>query len=195
MNQTARRPGLGILLAILATLCFALLDTGSQYAGRLAVPVLMAIWLRFAIQTLMTTALLWPQYRGRLFQTQAPRAQLLRGLLMIGSFGFSFLSLMFIPVGEFTAIMMLIPLAVTLLASLLLRERVGPLGWLLVAGGFSGALIVIRPHGSDFHLGMLLPLQAFEALALLLLEADALADVDMLVRIHARQARRPLTSR
>lgn len=60
MNQTARRPGLGILLAILATLCFALLDTGSQYAGRLAVPVLMAIWLRFAIQTLMTTALLWP---------------------------------------------------------------------------------------------------------------------------------------
>ena len=137
MNQTARRPGLGILLAILATLCFALLDTGSQYAGRLAVPVLMAIWLRFAIQTLMTTALLWPQYRGRLFQTQAPRAQLLRGLLMIGSFGFSFMSLMFIPVGEFTAIMMLIPLAVTLLASLILRERVGPLGWLLVAGGFS----------------------------------------------------------
>ena len=120
--------------------------------------MLIAVWLRFAIQTLMTTALLWPQYRGRLFQTQAPRAQLLRGLLMIGSFGFSFLSLMFIPVGEFTAIMMLIPLAVTLLASLILRERVSPLGWLLVAGGFSGALIVIRPHGSDFHLGMLLPL-------------------------------------
>lgn len=167
MNQTARRPGLGILLAILATLCFALLDTGSQYAGRLAVPVLMAIWLRFAIQTLMTTALLWPQYRGRLFQTQAPRAQLLRGLLMIGSFGFSFLSLMFIPVGEFTAIMMLIPLAVTLLANLLLRERVGPLGWLLVAGGFSGALIVIRPHGSDFHLGMLLPLLSVLVNALL----------------------------
>lgn len=167
MSTIARRPSLGIILAILATLCFALLDTVSKYAGKLLVPVLMAIWLRFAIQTLMTMALLWPQYRGRLFQTQAPRAQLLRGLLMIGSFGFSFLSLRFLPVGEFTAIMMLIPLAVTLLASLILRERVSPLGWLLVAGGFSGALIVIRPHGSDFHLGMLLPLLSVLVNALL----------------------------
>jgi drug/metabolite transporter (DMT)-like permease len=158
MDATTRRPGLGIILVILATLCFALLDTVSKYAGQLLVPVLLAIWLRFAIQTLMTTALLWPQYRGRLFKTRAPGAQFLRGLLMVGSFSLSFLSLRFLPVGEFTAIMMLVPLVITLLASLILRERVGPLGWLLVAGGFSGALIVIRPQGSDFHLGMLLPL-------------------------------------
>ncbi len=156
MKQTARRPG----LVILATLCFALLDTGSQYAGRLAVPVLMAIWLRFAIQTLMTTALLWPQYRGRLFQTQAPRAQLLRGQLMIGSFGFSFLSLMFIPVGEFTAIMMLIPLAVTLLASLILRERVGPLGWQWLSGSRQWAAIALM--GLFGSIGHYLLIKAFQ---------------------------------
>jgi drug/metabolite transporter (DMT)-like permease len=167
MDIPARRPGLGIVLAVLATLCFALLHTISKYAGKLLVPVLMAIWLRFMIQTLMTAALLWPQYRSRLFQARAPGWQLARGVLMIGSFGLSFLSLRFLPVGEFTAIMMLVPLAVTLLASLILRERVGPLAWLCVAGGFTGALIVIRPHGSDFHLGLLLPLLSVLVNALL----------------------------
>lgn len=142
---------------VCATLCFALLDTTSQYVGHL-VPVAMAVWLRYVTQTVMTTALLWPQQGRRLFRVQAPGWQLGRGLLLLSSSTVAYLSLQHVPVGEFTAIMMLVPLAVTLLAALLLRERVAPLTWLLVAGGLVGALIVIRPKGSDFHGALLLPL-------------------------------------
>lgn len=167
MTAAQGRPGLGIALGVLATLCFALLDTSSRYAGQLMVPVQMAIWLRCLIQTLLTTALLWPQYRGSLLRTNAPGQQIARGVMMLASFTLGFLSLRFMPVGEFTAIMMLVPLAVMLLAGLILRERIAPGAWWLVALGLSGALIVIRPHGSDFHAGMLLPLLAVAVNALL----------------------------
>lgn len=149
--------GRGIVLAILATLCFALLDTTSQYVGS-AVPVLMAVWLRFVVQTILTAALLWPRQRQALFRTRAPGWQLLRGALMVTSGTVAYLALQHVPVGEFTAILMLVPLGITLLAALLLRERVSALAWLLVLGGLAGALMVVRPVGSNFSLGMLLPL-------------------------------------
>lgn len=157
LSNHPSHPTLGIALAILATLGFALLDTTSQYVGKV-VPVLMAVWFRFVVQAGLTAALLWPQYRRRLFITRAPGWQLARGVLMIGSSTVGFLSLRFLPVGEFTAIMMLIPLVITLLAALVLREHVPPMAWVLIGGGFAGALLVIQPHGSDFHVGMLLPL-------------------------------------
>jgi drug/metabolite transporter (DMT)-like permease len=77
---------------------------------------------------------------------------------MLGSSVVAYLALRHVPVGEFTAIMMLVPLAVTLLAALMLREPVSALTWALVIGGLAGAMIVIRPKGSDFHGAMLLPL-------------------------------------
>lgn len=159
MNAPAppHRTALGIALLVCATLCFALLDTTSQFVGP-AVPVLMAVWLRYVVQTLMTTALLWPQRGRALLRTRAPGWHLGRGLLMLGSSATAYIALRHVPVGEFTAIMMLVPLVVTLLAALMLRERVSVLTWALVVGGLTGALIVIRPKGSDFHGAMLLPL-------------------------------------
>jgi drug/metabolite transporter (DMT)-like permease len=150
-------PGRGIALAVLATACFALLDTTSQYVGGV-VPVMMAVWLRFVVQAGMTAAMLYPSQGRSLFVTRAPWWQLLRGALMVTSGTVAYISLQHVPVGEFTAILMLVPLVITLMASLLLREHVSGLTWLLVAGGLSGALIVVRPKGSDLNVGMFLPL-------------------------------------
>jgi drug/metabolite transporter (DMT)-like permease len=70
----------------------------------------------------------------------------------------AFASLKYMPVGEFTAIIMVSPLAVTVLAATVLHERVTPLRWVLVAGGFAGTLVIIRPGGEAFHWASLLPL-------------------------------------
>jgi drug/metabolite transporter (DMT)-like permease len=151
------RAGLGITLTVLATLCFALLDTASQYIGP-SVPVLMVIWARFLVQTVTTLALLWPERGRSLWVARRPAWQLLRGVVMVFCSAGAYLSLQHVPVGEFTAIMMLVPLSVTLLAAMLLHERVGALNWLLVGGGFTGALIVVHPGDGDFTLWLLLPL-------------------------------------
>ena len=72
----------------------------------------------------------------------------------------AFAALRRMPVAEFTAIVMLTPLAATLLARVWLHERVSRLRWLLVAGGFIGALIVIRPGSGVIGWAALLPLAA-----------------------------------
>jgi drug/metabolite transporter (DMT)-like permease len=84
-------------------------------------------------------------------------------LLLVGSSLAAFTALQHIPVAEFTAIVALSPLVVTVLAALIFRERVSLLRWLLVLGGFAGALIIIRPGAESFSAMMLLPLLVLAA--------------------------------
>jgi drug/metabolite transporter (DMT)-like permease len=120
--------------------------------------VLLAVWFRYMFQAVAVTAVMLP-VRGRaLLRTDHPRFQALRGLLLLSVSLISFIALQYMPVGEFTAIIMVTPLAVTLLAALFLKERVSVWRWLLVTGGFAGALVVVRPGGQLFGWASLLPL-------------------------------------
>jgi len=47
---------------------------------------------------------------------------------------------------------------ITLLAATTLKEQVSPLRWALVAGGFAGTLVILRPGGEAFSWAMLLPI-------------------------------------
>jgi drug/metabolite transporter (DMT)-like permease len=149
----------GIVLLVTAVACFAVLDTTTK-AVTLSVPVLMALWVRYAFQAIATTLAVLPKRGWSLPPTAHPKFQTLRGVLLLCTSLFAFFSLKYMPVGEFTAIVMITPLVMTLLASFTLGERVSGLRWLLVAGGFTGTLIIIRPGGGDggFNWAMLLPL-------------------------------------
>ncbi|MFZ2296583.1 MAG: DMT family transporter [Polaromonas sp.] len=147
----------GIALLVAALACFSVLDTTTKLIT-LSVPVLMALWFRFAFQALATTAALLPKRGWALPHTIHPKFQFLRGVLMLTTSVLAFFSLKHMPVGEFTAIVMITPLVMTLLASFALDERVSGLRWILVIGGFVGTLIIIRPGGGSFEWAMLLPL-------------------------------------
>ncbi len=146
----------GIALMIAAVACFATLDTLTKGVGG-AVPVVMALWVRYLAQTALTGAVLLPA-RGRfLLHTRRPVLQCLRAALMLMSSLCAFFSLRVLPVGDFTAVAMLTPLAITLAAAALMGERVSPVRWLFLLLGFAGAVMVIRP-GPEFQPAMLLPL-------------------------------------
>ena len=147
----------GIALLVAAVACFAVLDTTTKFIS-LSVPVLMALWFRYAFQAIATTVAVLPKRGWSLFRTAHPRFQCLRGLLLLTTSLLAFFSLKHMPVGEFTAIVMITPLVITLMASIKLRERVSVLRWALVLGGFVGTLIIIRPGGGNFNWGMLLPI-------------------------------------
>ena len=152
----ARAP-LGIAFLVLAVACFAVLDTAVKYVGAF-VPVLVAVWFRYVFQAVAVTAFMLP-VRGRgLLKTAHPRFQVLRGGLLLTVSALSFVAVQFMPVGEFTAFVMTTPLVVTLLAALFLKERVSLLRWLLVSGGFLGALLVVQPGSASFGWATLLPL-------------------------------------
>ena len=147
----------GIGFAIVAVACFATLDTTSKYISS-SVPVLMVIWFRYAVQVVLTCAVVLPMRGRSVLRTAHPRFQMLRGALLFVCSLLAFFSLKFLPVGEFTAMAMLSPLAVTLLAGWFLKEHVRPLRWLLVAGGFVGTLVIVRPGGHHFDWSVILPL-------------------------------------
>lgn len=159
----------GVLFVAAAVAGFAALDTTTQLVST-AVPLVMAVWFRYAFQAVAAAAVLLPRRGLSLLHMRHPWLQLLRGALLLASSMLSYLALKFTPVAEFTAIIMLTPLVVTVLAATALSERVSVLRWVLVVGGFCGAMIVIRPGREMFEWSGLLPLllvallSAFQAL-------------------------------
>jgi drug/metabolite transporter (DMT)-like permease len=156
-DRGAERILAGIGLVIVAVACFATLDTATKVSVA-GVPILMGVWFRYAFQALATTMVLLPRYGTALLRTEHPRYQLLRGSLLLASSVLAFLSLRYMPLAEFTSVVLIAPLVVTLLAASVLKEEVSPLRWALVAGGFVGTLVILRPGGTVFHWAILLPL-------------------------------------
>jgi drug/metabolite transporter (DMT)-like permease len=146
------------MLALAALACFAALDTTTQFVSAAGVPVLMALWLRYVFQALSAAAMIMPQRGWAAFRTAHPRFQLLRGILLAACSALAFFSLKYMPVSEFTAVVMITPIVVTLLAATTLGERVSPLRWALVVGGFVGVMVILRPSREDFNWTLLLPL-------------------------------------
>jgi drug/metabolite transporter (DMT)-like permease len=147
----------GIALVLGACACFAALDTTTKYVSA-SVPLMMALWFRYAFQAIATTAAVLPVRGTSALRTRHPKFQCLRGVLLLVSSLLAFASLKYMPVGEFTAIVMITPLAITVLAATVLKERVSPMRWALVAGGFAGTLVIIRPGAQAFNWASLLPL-------------------------------------
>lgn len=149
----------GIAWLLLAVACYATMDATTRWLGpAFGVPLMMVV--RYAVQTIaMASWLLVRSARGaRVAHRSHPGWQGLRGVVLFGSAGLAVLALQGMPVAEYTAVIMVTPVLVTLLARLVLGHRVTALqGW-LVAGGFAGALIVIRPGSGLFESAAMLAL-------------------------------------
>jgi drug/metabolite transporter (DMT)-like permease len=157
---TAPRPLQGVALILLMGACFATLDTTAKFLAP-TLGVLLVLWVRYCFQGLAMALWLgatWLAGGGNLFRSAHPRFQLLRGALLLLTSALLFYGIQFMPVAEYTAVGMLTPVLVTVLAALFLKEPVSRLRLLLICGGFGGALIVVRPGSGLFGWVALLPL-------------------------------------
>jgi drug/metabolite transporter (DMT)-like permease len=173
----------GILFVVGAAACFASLDTTTKFISA-AVPVAMLMWARFALQTFSTLAVMGPKIGKRLWRTRRPGLQVARGMLLVASSTLAFFSLQMMPVENFTAIALLTPLLMTLIAATSLGERVSILRWLLVLAGFAGAMLVVRPGSESFAWPSLLPLALVFMSAGYQILTSRLARVDDASTIH-----------
>jgi drug/metabolite transporter (DMT)-like permease len=149
---------LGISFVIAAAACFATMDTTIRYIGAYF-SVAVVLWVRYGLHAVFMTCWIALSTQ-RSFRTGNPMFQIARGALLAFSSSMVFAALRRMPVAEFTAIIMLTPVITTLIARLWLKEDVSRLRWLLVAGGFAGALIVVRPGSGLIGWAALLPLAA-----------------------------------
>jgi drug/metabolite transporter (DMT)-like permease len=120
--------------------------------------MLMALWVLFGVQALLTGAFVLLVRGPASLKTAHLGLQATRGCLLLVVQLLAFFSLKYLPVGEYTALAMSTPLVVTLLASRFLGEHVSPLRLVLVALGLVSTLVIVRPGSNAIGWAMLLPL-------------------------------------
>jgi len=155
-------PVAGVVWITLAMALFAGLAMFSRMAMNAGLHPFEVVFLRNIFACLMLLPLL--VYRGRrLFYSDQFNLYTLRVLVSLLSMQTWFYAIFVIPIGEVTAISFLAPLFGTLGAVFLLGEVVRVRRWTALGVGFLGALIILRPIGSDIGLGQALAI--FSALA------------------------------
>jgi drug/metabolite transporter (DMT)-like permease len=139
-------PLLGISLKLISALAFTLMSAGiKSMAARYPTGELVFVRSFFALIPL----LIWLAWRSELpaaLKTNNLRGHLKRGI--IGSTGMfcGFAALQFLPLSDAVALGYAAPLAVVVLAALVLKERVRIYRWSAVTIGFVGVLIMLSPH-------------------------------------------------
>jgi drug/metabolite transporter (DMT)-like permease len=151
----------GIVLVMSAVFMFSSMDTIAKYVLR-SYPLPPLIWARYAVHLIFMVLLLAPRMGWNLVRTAHPWLQILRGMLLVVSTAFFYLSLTLLPLAEAAAISFVGPVLVTALSGPLLGERISARQWVAVTLGFVGVLIIIRPGG-----GMLTPAAIFPLLTAL----------------------------
>jgi drug/metabolite transporter (DMT)-like permease len=147
----------GIVLITLAVFLFSSMDTLAKYILK-SYPLPPLIWAHYAVHTAFMLALLAPRMGLDLLRTRRPALQVMRGLLLVTSTGFFYVSLRHLPLAEAAAITFVAPVLVTALSGPMLGERVTRRQWSAVTLGFLGVLVIIRPGGGLLTLATVFPL-------------------------------------
>ena len=142
----------GAFLMMLAMASFTVNDACiKSLAGH--VPFFQAVFLRGAATVPML--LLLAQATGGLnfrYQRRDRGLVALRSLAEVAAAYFFLTALFNMPIANATAILMALPLAVTLAGALFLGEAVGWRRWLAIAVGFLGVMLIVRPGPEGFNI-------------------------------------------
>ena len=157
MSPQRPHPIRGALLVMAAVFLFSSMDTLAKSMLR-SYPLPPLIWARYTVHFVFMLALLAPRMGLSLVRTQRLGLQVLRGLALVASTGFFYLSLTYLPLAEAAAISFVAPVLVTSLSGPLLGERVTRRQWIAVSMGFLGVLVIIRPGGGLLSFAVVFPL-------------------------------------
>ncbi len=137
---------IGVLLGFLA---YGAMAWGDAVIKAVGADRLSVFEIGFFVSVFAGIAMLFMRPSGErwrdLFKVRHPRLVALRSLSGIGAGIFGVVAFTSIPFAEAYALIFMSPFIVTLFSITLLGERVSWRGWLAMALGFGGVLLVIRP--------------------------------------------------
>lgn len=155
----------GIGLMVLAMALLALSDVFIKLSTRHLPPG--QVMLLLSVGGTLLFVLLARAQRAPVWHRAAlhPMVLLRNAFEIMGAFGL-ILSLTYVPLPIFAAIMQMAPLVVTIGAAVFLKEQVGPRRWVAVGAGIVGMLLVVRPGMAGFAPSALYAVVAVTALAM-----------------------------
>jgi len=144
-NSHHHRPVIGVLLKLSSVVLLACLSAVVKYLGD-GIPVGQLIFVRGVISLAVLAFIAWRIYGLRILRTDRLRSHAARSLAGTASMFCWFTALTLIPLADFTAISFTAPMFLTVLAMVILRERIHVYRWAALAIGFVGVVITIGPH-------------------------------------------------
>ena len=145
----------GVALVVAATFLFAVGDTLGKHLSMLYAAT-MVLSARYLINLILVLVTMWPRHRSAVWATQRTGLVILRGLLLAVATVTMLLALRVMPVAETVAIIYITPVLLMLASGPVLGEKVSVLGWVCVALGFAGVLLIARPGSGLDSWGVLL---------------------------------------
>jgi drug/metabolite transporter (DMT)-like permease len=168
MNKTSPFHDSSVLFGMLAVVAAGFVLAGMDGLGKWlmqSLPTQQVVWARYFFHTLIVGLVFSLQSGPGFIRPRRPGLQLLRAACLLSVTLCLYFAIRTISLADATAILFFAPVLVTLLAGMLLHERVGVPEWSAVVLGFVGVLFVVRPGFRQFEPAMLLALTGAVCLA------------------------------
>jgi drug/metabolite transporter (DMT)-like permease len=148
---------LGIMWMIGATVLLAIAAAVAKWQTAFY-PVGEVMFIRSFAGLVVCAVIILPMSGFAVFATRRPGAHIARGLSQAISQTFTVIAVSLMPLAGAVAISFSAPLWAALLSILWLKERAGPVRWMVLLTGFSGVIIVTNPGADAFQIGALFAL-------------------------------------
>jgi len=167
----------GILFLLLALVIISLQSVAVKGLGG-SYPVLEMVVLRNLVALPFT--LLFFRFEGRRGLPKTPQFKLefIRGMFLFLSYSTFMMGLAALPLADVESIRFSGPMMITILAVLLLGEKIEPIRWLALVVGFLGVLLIVRPGSVTFNLGSIFILISVLFYALMVISTRKLKATD-----------------
>ena len=160
MSKLFTRPEtIGIFFAIVAYLCFSLLDT-IQKTLIIYYSVFQILFIKYFFTFFLSIFESKRKKNFKFYLTNNWKLQLLRSLLSLLESGCFILAFRYLSLADAHSIGALTPIVVVVFSFIFLKEKISLKIWIAVFIGFFGVLIVMRPGLSVFDPMSLIPLTA-----------------------------------
>ena len=138
----------GVIAMLLAVGLLSIMDAGLKALAADYPPLQVAALRGLVALPLVCAYVAWRRAGASLLRVRWP-LHLMRGALSVAMLGLFAYALKRMPLTEAYTLIFVAPLMITALSGPVLGEKVGALRWTMIAIGFAGVLVVLRPTGAS----------------------------------------------
>ena len=158
INQRLSNTLIGTILLILTYLFFSVMELTAKELALRFNPFLI-VFARYLSQLILLLIIFNKQFKTHLKSNHKP-LQILRGALLMITTCFMFTGLAYLQFAENISIYMIGPVITTILAILILKEKISFTQIFVVIIGLIGALIIASPNKGAFNYAVIFPFLA-----------------------------------
>ena len=148
----------GTFLLLLTYFFFSVMELSAKELGQIFNPF-QIVFSRYLSQ-LIILLILFNKNTITFLKSPFPSLQILRGALLLITTCFMFSGLAYLPFAENIAIYMIGPVITTVLAFLILKEKISFVQVVIVVIGLIGAIIIANPNSASFNFAVIFPFLA-----------------------------------